>query len=570
MRTVSAPTLPSAQSITLLPLLRRGELGQQAAAQFSASTIHKPLANFWHRSSQNLSQNLSRNYQQSQSSRSAKLPNLRSKRSKSMFNLPMRPGFTLASHSDSGLLGDNKTTAASVDLFGLTSPNVKVSLQGTSLVTTANAVGQFLFTNIPLSPGTTSLTVAAQNRFGTRRFTASLERVTADSVDAVLNWNATILRTIRAEGVGGLTAARTLAIAHVAIDDAVNALVGNTRLYRPVAEPIPASASVAATVAGAAYQVLSQLYPRQKPRLDAELLAWLTALSESESAEASGVAFGQTVADGILAARHDDGSDRSLAYRAKIKPGLWRPTPPRFLPAAGVAWRQVAPFVLQQAAQFRPEAPPRLASRTYADQLNQVKRLGQIDSTSRTAKQTQIARFWLGNPGTSTFPGLWNEIAAQTAEQTRTTLLNNARLFAQLNLALVDASIAAWDTKYTYRSWRPVTAIRLAGSDGNAATRAVPDWQSFLETPAHPDYVSAHSTFAGAAATVLTRTFGSYRFTATSFDLPGIRRSFQSFGEAATEAGMSRIYGGIHTMSANRAGVRLGRQVANYVLQVRE
>ena len=151
---------------------------------------------------------------------------------------------------------------------------------------------------------------------------------------------------------------------------------------------------------------------------------------------------------------------------------------------------------------------------------------------------------------------------ATTAE----SLLQNARRFAQLNLALADAGIAAWDTKYAYQSWRPVTAIRLAGGDHNPATQADSTWQSYLETPAHPDYVSGHSTFSGAAAAVLTQSFGLRQFSVTSLDLPGQSRSFQSFDQAASEAGMSRIYGGIHTQSANQAGQRLGRNVAHFVM----
>jgi hypothetical protein len=484
------------------------------------------------------------------------------KQSAKRSKLPMLPGFALAPHSDSGLLGDSKTTAASVDLFGLTSPNARVTLENTSLATTADAAGKFIFTNIPLASGTASFTAIAKIGLSTRRFTASIERVIADTPDAVLTWNATTLRTIQAESLGGLSAARTLAITHLAIDAAASTLLSNTR------SPTTPEASASAAVAGAAHQVLSQLYPRQKSRLDAALSASLAALSETEPIKSASVTVGQTIANDILAARSNDGANLTLPYTPKIKPGQWRPTPPNFSAAAGVGWRQVTPFVLKQAAQFRPAAPPQLTSRTYARELNQVKQLGQIDSNHRTSEQTQITRFWIGSAGTSTFPGMWNEIAAQAANQTGKSLLQNARLFAQLNLALVDASIAAWDTKYTYRSWRPVTAIRLAGSDDNAATRANPSWQSFLETPAHPDYVSAHSTFAGAAATVLSHSFGNYQFTATSSDLPGIRRSFEAFGEAAAEAGMSRIYGGIHTMAANRVGIRLGKKVANYVLQV--
>jgi hypothetical protein len=486
--------------------------------------------------------------------------------------LPILPGFAFTPDTDSGVLGDAVTRFSTVDLVGLTSANATVTLTSSALTTPSStlttqsdAAGNFLFSNIPLAVGKTLLTATAVNRFGSRRFSTTLERVAADNTDAVLDWNATVLRTIQTDP-NGLKAARALAIAQVAVFDAVNALSGGTaRSYQPIPVAVPTRASAASAVAGAAYQVLTQLYPNQKIRLDSTLTTALGQIQDAASAKQTGFEFGQTVANGILAARSNDGSDRIATYQPKIKPGKWRPTPPRYRAATGVAWKQVTPFALTGASQFRPAPPPKLTSRAYARDLNQVKRLGQIDSPARTATQTEIARFWLGNLFTAA--GMWNEITEQVAAQSNRTLLQNAQLFAGLNLALADASIAAWDAKYTYQTWRPVTAIRLASLDRNPATQADRQWQSFLETPPHPDYVSGHSTFAGAAAAVLTSVFGNRPLTTTSFDLPGMQRSFQSFSEAAAEAGISRIYGGIHTMSANRAGLKLGNQVGNYVLQ---
>lgn len=482
--------------------------------------------------------------------------------------LPIQPGFLLAPDSDSGLLGDAKTTAATANLIGVTSPNISVALQNSALTTRSDATGKFLFSEVPLELGNNQLTVIAGANAGKQRsFTATIERTTTDPGDAVLQWNATVLRTIQRDQAGGLETARTLAIAHAAILDVVNALSGGNTSYQPLPVPVPSTASIAAAVAGAAHQVLTQLYPDQKPSLDTALTASLTALADAETAESAGVAFGQAVADGILTERSQDGALLTQTYQPKIKPGKWRPTPPNFLPAAAVAWRQITPFVLNQADQFRPQTPPKLTNARYTQDFNQVKRLGQIDSQERTETQTQIARFWIGNAGTLTLPGMWNEVAAQASAMTERTLLENAQLFAALNLSLVDASIAAWDAKYTYRSWRPITAIRLAGSDQNPETEADKNWQSFLETPAHPDYVSSHSTFSGAAATILTQTFGKRRLSVTSFDFPGVQRSFKDFKQAAAEAGISRIYGGIHTMSANQAGLKLGQKVGSYVFK---
>jgi hypothetical protein len=482
-------------------------------------------------------------------------------------------GLTLAPDSDSGSLGDAKTRFATIELLGLTSANRAVSLNdgaGNQWMTTADSDGRFLFTNIPLS-GPTQFTARIQSNSGSVARTTTIQRVSSDSENAVLSWNAIALNTLRRDQAGSLEASRSLAIVHGAVFDAVNAIVGSGNGYRPLLDAIPVGASAQAAAAGAAHRVLTQLYPNQVTQLDQALAQSLSQILDPDSSEQSGLRFGMTIAERLLVERSQDRSAQTAVDRPVIQPGKWRPTPPRFLPAAAVNWGQVTPFGLNRAAQFRPAAPPRLNSRAYAQDLNQVKRLGQIDSATRSAAQTETARFWLGNAGTFTFPGMWNAVAEQAADraldQAPQALLQTARLFAQLNFALADAGIAAWETKYTYRSWRPITAIRLANADDNPATSADRSWQSFLETPAHPDYVSAHSTYSGAAAAVLKR-FDSISSTLkfTSLDLPS-QRSFRSFEQAATSAGLSRIYGGIHTRSANRSGLKLGKNIGNYVLQ---
>ncbi|NJL22515.1 MAG: vanadium-dependent haloperoxidase [Leptolyngbyaceae cyanobacterium SM1_3_5] len=143
----------------------------------------------------------------------------------------------------------------------------------------------------------------------------------------------------------------------------------------------------------------------------------------------------------------------------------------------------------------------------------------------------------------------------------------DARTFALLNLGLADAGIAAWDAKYTYNSWRPIDALHLADTDGNPRTKAAPGWNPLISTPNHPDYVSGHSTFSGAASQILTSLFGDrFGFSSGSIGLPGVTRTFNSFRQAANEAGISRIYGGIHTESSNRAGKATGRALADYIV----
>jgi membrane-associated phospholipid phosphatase len=227
----------------------------------------------------------------------------------------------------------------------------------------------------------------------------------------------------------------------------------------------------------------------------------------------------------------------------------------------------VEPFALDRADQFRPAGPPDVASAGYAAAFEEVKRLGSATAAERTADQTEIALFWADNAGTYTPPGHWNQIAVGLAEREAFGAAETARLLAVLNMALADAGIAAWDAKYAYEFWRPVTAIRLADTDGNAATAADPGWTPLLGTPNHPEYVSGHAAFSGAAAAVLTALFGDVPFTApSSVALPGVTRRFDGFDEAAAEAGRSRVFGGIHYEFSNRDGIAMGRAVGDWAL----
>ena len=218
-------------------------------------------------------------------------------------------------------------------------------------------------------------------------------------------------------------------------------------------------------------------------------------------------------------------------------------------------------------AHFRPLGPPALDSARYADAYNEVKANGSVASAMRTPDQTQTALFWADGAGTETPPGHWNSIAQDVAAARGNTMAQNARLFALLNAAMADAAICAWEAKYQFNNWRPVTAIRNGTDDGNAATVADPLWTPLLVTPPFPDYVSGHSTFSAAAAGVLALFYGSDQvaFTARSDFLPGVTRSFTSFSDAASEAAMSRVYGGIHFRFASEDGMTAGGEISEWV-----
>ena len=226
-------------------------------------------------------------------------------------------------------------------------------------------------------------------------------------------------------------------------------------------------------------------------------------------------------------------------------------------------------FVLPAGSFVRPEGPPSLRSVEWAAEFNEIKVLGGTDGSARTREQDEIALFWADGAGTATPAGHWNQIAQRVvADRPLRSLTATARLFATLNVALADAAISTWDAKFEFNFWRPVTAIQNGDVDGNAQTAADPGWQPFIVTPPFPEYVSGHSTFSAAAATILAAAFGTddVAFAITSDGTPDVTRSFASFSDAAAEAAVSRLYGGIHFRSAIEDGLAMGVAIGNWTV----
>jgi PAP2 superfamily len=384
--------------------------------------------------------------------------------------------------------------------------------------------------------------------------------------DVVTAWNSAALDSIRADRTTPPQAARALAILHVAIYDAVNGITRTHESYF-VTEKAPGGASVVAAASAAGHAVLAELFPTHREAFDALHAASLDAVPDGAS-ERFGVDWGESVAHAILESRSGDGSTDVVPYTPRTEPGFWQPTPPANAPALLPQWPGVTPFSMINAQQFRPVAPPALDSDLWARDYNLTKDYGSATSAVRTPEQTASARFWADGAGTVTPPGHWNVIAADVAEQQGTTLEENARLFAVLNIAEADAAIVSWDCKYAFEFWRPVTAIRNGDLDAREDTVKDETWAPLLVTPPFPEYTSGHSTFSSAAAAILAAFFGTddVAFTTESEDLPGVTRSFPSFSAAAAEAGMSRIYGGIHFLSANQAGLSSGSQLGAFVV----
>jgi hypothetical protein len=374
--------------------------------------------------------------------------------------------------------------------------------------------------------------------------------------DVVTDWNNAALDAIRADRTAPPIASRSLAIVHVAIYDAVNGIARTNEPYL-VPSAVPSSASRIAAASAAAHQALISLFPNHTSTFDAFHAAILAGIPNGPQ-KTNGITWGEFVATQILAARAIDGSNAIVQPPGGSGPGVWIPTPPAFLPYLLPQWGFVVPFGMTSSSQFRPPGPPLLDSQRYAADYEEVKQLGADVGSTRTEDQTEIALFWADGAGTETPPGHWNSIAQTIAASRGTTLEQNARLFALLNIAMADAAICSWDAKYTYHFWRPVTAIAFAEPQLN--------WMSFIVTPPFPDYTSGHSTFSAAAATVLPLFFGTedLPFTTGSDFLPGVFRSFSTCQDAAEEAALSRIYGGIHFRSASEDGLQAGSSIGEW------
>ncbi len=385
------------------------------------------------------------------------------------------------------------------------------------------------------------------------------------SSELVLVWNDLTLRAIRYANVPPPMAVRQMAIVHLAMFDAANGLDPKYLSYL-VTNGAPGECSLEAGTSTAAHHVLRTLFPKSADVLDSHYNAILAAIPNS-TAKTNGLQWGRHVANEYLKLRQFDGAGQSAGYAYKDQPGYWKRTPPNYDKPLLPAWGRMKPFAIKSPEDFNVAPPPALASSDWASQYNYLKTIGATNSTVRTPQQREIALFWADGPRTETPPGHWNKIAQQLARKKNYDLLETARLFAALNTAMADAAIVCWHAKYTYNWWRPVTAIRGGDSDDNPQTEPDPNWTPLLITPPFPEHTSGHSTFSGAAASVLAEFSGSdeFQFVTTSDGLPGVVRRFQRFSEAAREAGLSRIYGGIHFPAANENGLETGRKVGEYV-----
>jgi hypothetical protein len=391
--------------------------------------------------------------------------------------------------------------------------------------------------------------------------TLLLMAIPARADNAVLEWNQVAFAATVTAAQGPLPQVRSMAIVQVSVHDAVNAITCEYRTYLPI--ECGRSGSPDAAAIAAAHRALVGLFPAQASALGAARAASLASRGLTEGDP--GISVGEDVAAQILAIRSSDGAAQAqFPYTApgSGEPGVWVAigSAPALLPG----WGNVSLWVLNNLSQFQPNGPPALHSKRYARDVNEVREIGSLTSPTRTAEQTQIARFWLATP-----TAIWNGVARQVLQARGLNLSDSAQAMALIYLASADASIACWTAKYTFNFWRPMNAIRNADVDDNAGTEADPAWTPLFPTPPHPEYLSGHATNSSAMASVMMLLFGDEpgaSIVATSPSNPGFQRHWHRLSEGIDEVIDARIYSGIHYRSADEEGAEVGRKIARFVV----
>ena len=401
---------------------------------------------------------------------------------------------------------------------------------------------------------------------GTATAAATPSPAPAGDPAVISDWNAIAVATLAAD----TTKQPVEDILYMAFVQAAvyNAVVGADGRYAPYRfrARAPRRASDQAAAVAAAHQVLVTYVPSAQATLDADYAASLAQIPDG-TAKTQGIAFGTRAADHLIRQRAHDGRNAPIFFTQPPAPGVWRPTPPLFLPMSAPWLGFVTPLLVHSATQFGPPGPPALTSARYTRDFNEVKALGPANSTQRTADQTATALFFSGSALVQYNAALRDQVSVRQLD-----IVNAARMFAAVNMSVADAEITVWHAKYVYGFWRPITAINLAGTDGNPNTAADPSWVPLFPappgTPNYPEYPSGYNAYNSTLTHGLENLFQTrhVRLTLISTAVPGAQRFYGSGGALLRDVVNARIWLGIHFRTADTASRKIGRQLADWTL----
>ena len=388
---------------------------------------------------------------------------------------------------------------------------------------------------------------------------AALAVPAVGSADTVTQWNQNAAQALY------VTAAQPpnvsvlhMAMVQGAVYDAVNAIDGGREGYLLTSRVATPGDSKDAAAATAAYKTLVWIVPGQQPALQALYDATLAGIADG-TPKSRGIAVGDAAAAAMIAARTADGRFGLFRFLSGSGPGVWKPVLPAFGSDPNAWVKDVKPFLIEHASQFRSKGPYDLRSRRYAREFDEVKSLGSATSTTRSDDQTHAALYWAENP-----PRTWNRILNSISASQGVSLVGNARLFAEAYLSVADTFIAVWDEKAYHSFWRPITAIREADTDHNSRTEADPNWLPLVANPPYPEHPSGHLGLSGAIGRTLQQFFCTDRLAWTDTNVAGRTRSYSRVSDAIEELVGVRVWSGIHFRNADEASVEISRKIVKY------
>jgi hypothetical protein len=378
----------------------------------------------------------------------------------------------------------------------------------------------------------------------------------------ISDWNAIAVSTL----AGDTTKQPVETILYTAFVQAAvyNAVVGVEGRYAPYRfhAHAPRGTSAQAAAVAAAHKVLVTYVPSAQATLDADYAASLAQIPDG-TAKTRGIAFGTRAADSLIRLRAHDGRNAPILFTQPPAPGVWRPTPPGFLPMSAPWLGFVTPLLVRSATQFAPPAPPALTSARYTRDFAEVKALGSLNSTERTAAQTSTATFFYGSALVQYNAALRDQVTVRHLD-----IVDAARMFAAIDMSVADAEITVWRAKYVYGFWRPMTAINLADTDGNPDTAPDPSWVPLFNTPNYPEYPSGYNAFNSTVVHGLENLFQTRhpQLTLISTTAPGVVRHYDSGRALLQDVVNARVWNGFHFRSADIASRDLSRQLTAWTL----